>query len=253
MPSPPVYVRQGQGEPLILLHGFASSARSWTSTIAALNDRWDVIALDWPGFGAASGQTPCSSLPQFASHFLALLEHLRLQRCHVMGFSMSGFVVQYLLVHHADRLHSAVLYGSGPQLDSRRRFEPVGTTIARLRRDGVDATVDQVLPKWLAQGSNSPAFAVCRLAAQGMTPEAGIAAIQAMADADFRGQLAQACTPTLVVQGELDHTHPPASAFALWQELPQASLAVLPGCGHAAHLEQPAWFHGMVRSFLTSR
>ncbi|MGE4335786.1 MAG: alpha/beta fold hydrolase [Pigmentiphaga sp.] len=253
MPSPPVYVRQGHGEPLVLLHGFASSARFWTSTMEALADEWDVIALDWPGFGAAGGQAPCPSLPRFASHFLALLEHLELRRCHVVGFSMSGFVVQHLLLHHADRLLTAVLYGSGSHLDGSRRFEPLDATIARLRHEGVDATLDRVLPKWLAQGAASPALPACRIAAQGMVAEAGIAAMRAMADADFRGRLAQAGTRTLVIQGELDHTHPPASALALRQELPQASLAVLPGCGHAAHLERPVWFHGMLRTFLAGR
>lgn len=249
-PLSPVYVRQGQGEPLVLLHGFASSARFWVSTLEALAGEWDVIALDWPGFGAAGSQTPCHSLPQFAQHFLGLLDHLRLSRCHVVGFSMSGFVVQHLLVHHADRLLTAVLYGSGTHLDPRRRFEPLNATIDRLRDAGVDATLERVLPKWLAQGAASPALPACHAAAQGMTVEAGIAAMRAMADADFRGRLAQARRRALVIQGDRDHTHPPSSALALWQELPDASLAILPGCGHAAHLERPAWFHGMLRAFL---
>lgn len=251
--APFAFLRQGRGEPLVLLHGFASSSGFWAPTIAALASRYDVIAPDWPGFGAAQDVPPCADLRQFATHLLTLLETLGVSRCHFMGFSMSGFVVQHLMQHHPERVRSVILYGAGTHLDMARRFEPLDTTIARLRDEGVAATIERVLPAWLALGAASPHLATCREAARGMTVEAGIAAMRAMATADFRGKLGTYAGPALVIAGDRDHTHPPASALALWRELPQAQLAILPGCGHAAHWEQPDWFHHMVSAFLDDR
>ncbi len=244
------YQRQGKGETLVLLHGFASSGDFWQGLMPQLAANFDVVAIDWPGFGRSHEAPPCASLESFAELLLEGLGALGVRRFHVVGFSMSGFVVQQLLAHHADRLLSAVLYGAGAYLDKARRFEPMARTIERLRDEGPQATAARVLPHWFAREPSRAVMAACEAAARGMSTEAGVAAMQAMATADFRGKLAQALVPTLVITGDGDHTHPPRSALELWQELAQGQLAILPGCGHAAHLESPEPFAQTLTRFL---
>jgi pimeloyl-ACP methyl ester carboxylesterase len=69
---------------------------------------------------------------------------------------------------------------------------------------------------------------------------------------DGRDRLASIGSPTLVVWGESDRTYGWPLIEGLWRTIPGASLAVLPGCSHALHLERPALFHALVLDFLRS-
>lgn len=245
------YRRQGRGEALILLHGFASSSLFWTALMERFGEQFDVIAPDWPGFGATPEAAPYTSLADFADGVIDLADKLGLERFHVIGHSMSGFVVQTLLCDHAHRLNSAVLYGAGLGAICARRFETIAETLLRLETEGVDATIKRIVSSWFADPiRDAKAHRLCIEAGWGMSLPAAAAAIRAMEHADFEGRLGQVRTRTLVISGEAERSHPPVSAVELQKALADAHLCVLPFCGHAAHLEQPEWFEMVVREFL---
>lgn len=235
--------------PLLLLHGFGASSAIWRPTTAVLGDR-RCVAFDWPGFGGRGGEPPCRGLEGFAAEALRQADRLGLARFDVLGHSMAGFVAQELLRTHPERVRRAVLYGAGLRIDPRRRFEPAERTIARLREEGVERCVHRVLAAWFARGADDPNHAACVEDGRRMSEQAGIAAIEAMQRADFTGRLDGVTAPVLVILGEHDHSHPPEAALALRQAIPGASFCVLPGCGHAAHLERAAWFNTIVADFL---
>lgn len=246
-----LYRRSGRGEPLFLLHGFASSSLVWEALSKHLEKHFDVISVDWPGFGASEHQTPYNNLEQFAEGVLALASKLRITRFHVLGHSMSGFVVQHLLQQHADSLLSAVLYGAGLKLDKSRRFETIEETLRKLEEEGAQASAERIIKTWFVNAKAHPtALEFCLDAARGMSVAAGTAAIQAMESADFTRSLAAVRTPTLIILGEGERSHPPQSALELQAALPHAHLTILPFAGHAAHLEQPALFHHITQQFL---
>ena len=83
-----------------------------------------------------------------------------------------------------------------------------------------------------------------------MTKPAGIAMIRAAKDVDFSTRLPASTTPALVINGEKERTFPPSMALALATSLPKGSLCILPGCAHAAHLEDPAIFNAIVKNGL---
>ena len=245
------YRRRGQGPVLILLHGFASSSLFWADLMDRLGTRFDVIAPDWPGFGATPDAVPYASLAEFTTGLIGLADELGLERFHVLGHSMSGFVVQALLCDHAVRLDKAVLYGAGLSVNKARRFDTVAETSRKLQAEGVDATVKRVVASWFADtASQAQAHRLCLEAGRGMAAPAAAAAIQAMEHADFTGRLRQIHTPTLVMAGEAERSHPPPSALELQRAMGNAHLCLLPFCGHAAHLEQPEWFAEILLHFL---
>jgi pimeloyl-ACP methyl ester carboxylesterase len=245
------YRRRGRGPALVLLHGFASSSLFWSGLMSSLQADFDVIAPDWPGFGAAGLQPPYRRVRDFASGVVSLADELRLERMHIVGHSMSGFVVQELLCRHSDRLGRAVLYGAGLSVNRGRRFETVAQTRQRLQAEGAEAAARKVVGSWFADAARSAAAkAACLEAAAGMSAEGATAAIEATQDVDYTDKLRNCSTPTLVLSGEAERSHPPASALELYQALGNAHLCILPLCGHAAHLEQPQWFEGVLREFL---
>lgn len=238
---------------VMLLHGFCGSAQGWGLTVGYLSRYMNVIAPDWPGYGRQSGQAPLTSVEAMADHALRCADAAGVARFDVIGHSMSGFVVQQLLLQHSDRIGRAVLYGAGLRMDQARRFESAEATRARLLDDGVPATVARIVATWFTQGRDDPAYPACVQAGLGMTVEAGVAAMHAFERVDFTDRLAAVDREVLVIMGDGERTFPPAMGLQLAQAIPGARLCILPQCGHAAHLEHPDLFHTVIRDFLLRR
>src|SRR5690606_33442210 len=113
---------------VILLHGFCGSHLGWGGLKAALTSRHRVLTPDWPGFGDQAAVPALDSIEAMSRHVLSLADAAGIERFAVVGHSMSGFVVQQLLIDAPQRLSGAVLYGAGLTLDSRRRFESAEAT-----------------------------------------------------------------------------------------------------------------------------
>ena len=244
------FTRRGSGRPLFLLHGFCSSSAIWRDLGAALADRHDVIAPDWPGFGRGAATPALQGLPAYAQALLALADRLGIDTFDVLGHSFSGFVAQQLLCDAPARVGRAVLYGAGARVDPAARFESIETTLSRLHAEGPRAAARRVLATWFREGDAHPAYADCL--EDGMAMSAGGAAsmMAAVRGVDFTPSLAGVRAPALVILGEYERSHPLPSALALRAALPGGSLCVLPDSGHAAHLECPSLFHAVVRAFL---
>jgi pimeloyl-ACP methyl ester carboxylesterase len=116
------FLDEGQGEPIVLVHGFGSSKEvNWTAPgwIATLNGAGRrVIALDNRGHGASSKLYEPAEYhtAKMASDVLALLDHLGLPRADVMGYSMGARITAFLALEHPDRVRSIVLGGLGMHL-----------------------------------------------------------------------------------------------------------------------------------------
>ena len=116
------YFDQGEGDPIVLVHGFASNKDvnwvnpSWVSTLTRAGRR--VIALDNRGHGQSSKlYDPADyGAPLMAEDVRALLDHLQLERADVMGYSMGARITAFLAVNHPARVRSAIIGGLGIKL-----------------------------------------------------------------------------------------------------------------------------------------
>jgi pimeloyl-ACP methyl ester carboxylesterase len=126
------YFDKGAGEPIVLVHGFASSKEfnwvnpSWVGTLTQAGRR--VIALDNRGHGASSKlyDPAAYEMTLMAGDVRALLDHLRIERADVMGYSMGARISAFLAVHHPERVRSAIFGGLGI-----RMVESHGTGLAQ--------------------------------------------------------------------------------------------------------------------------
>jgi pimeloyl-ACP methyl ester carboxylesterase len=116
------YLDEGDGDPIVLVHGFASTKEvnwvhpGWVSTLT--RDRRRVIALDNRGHGASGKLYDPSAYHSatMADDVRALLDHLKIERADVMGYSMGARITAFLAVKHPERVRSAVLGGLGVRL-----------------------------------------------------------------------------------------------------------------------------------------
>lgn len=133
------YVDEGTGEAVVLLHGFAgSAAEMWVrmpfakdQVLPELAKGYRVIAPDLRGHGKSDKpHDPKKYGAEMAEDVVRLLDHLRVRRAHVVGYSMGSAVAGRLLTSHPDRLLSVTFGGGGPLFDQPKEFTAVRAATA---------------------------------------------------------------------------------------------------------------------------
>jgi pimeloyl-ACP methyl ester carboxylesterase len=111
------YIVQGTGEPVVLIHGLYASAQiNWQlpGIVSALAKDHQVIALDLPGHGGSDKPEKEDAYGvQMVEDVVLLMDHLKIKKAHIVGYSMGGMVTAKLLALHPDRILSATLGGMG--------------------------------------------------------------------------------------------------------------------------------------------
>ena len=246
------YERCGNGYPLVLVHGYLGGSQQWASELIRLSRSFDVIALNLAGYGAAHALSAPSDISDHATAVLDTLDKLGIERFHLLGHSMGGMVVQQLVHQAPHRVDRLVLYGTGPLGLIPGRFETMARSRERLAMDGLERTARRISATWLLEREASSAYeALARLACTA-SAQAADAGLWAMERWDGRVWLPAINQTTLVMWGEHDRSYGWPQIEALWRGIPNASLAVLPGCAHSAHLDRPELFQILVRDFLST-
>jgi pimeloyl-ACP methyl ester carboxylesterase len=233
-----------------MVHGYLGGSAQWQAEIAQFSDRYDVVAPDLPGFGDAAGLTGCVSIAGMADSVLTLLDALGIEGFILLGHSMGGMIAQEIAAKAGPRVAKLVLYGTGPLGLMPDRFEPIKLSRERLCADGVEKTIERIGATWFRKGDAAPGYPLVRQIGALANPQAALIALDAMAEWDGRPKLKSLEMPTLVVWGHDDRSYRWPQVEALWKTLPNATLSVIPGASHAAHLEKPKLFHAIVEDFL---
>ncbi len=215
------YEDHGAGRPVVLIHGWPLSGRSWEKqTTALLEAGYRVITYDRRGFGESSKPTFGYEYDTLAGDLHALLTHLDLRDATLVGFSMGGGeVARYVAQHGSERVTKAAFIAAIPPFLLKTADNP----------EGVDGPVFDGIKKGLA--ADRPAFLagflknfynvdvlggkrvsdeLVRLSwtiASGASPTGTLACVSAWLT-DFRKDLAKFDLPTLVVHGDADRIVP---------------------------------------------
>lgn len=206
------YEVHGEGTPIVLVHGFASDlARNWKDVgwMGWLNEAgYRVIALDCRGHGKSAKLYNVEDYTglKMADDVINLMDHLGVERAHLMGYSMGGMISARLLLHYAERFEKAVLAGvGGTMIDGSRRDS---SAIADgLLADDVDSITDE-----RARGFRMFADA------SGGDRKALATYMQAGRPTYDAAEFAKVTLPVLVVAGEKDDlTGDPAVLAACFQ------------------------------------
>jgi pimeloyl-ACP methyl ester carboxylesterase len=231
------YLDEGAGEPIVLVHGFASTAAvnwvhpGWFTTLK--NARRRVIALDNRGHGASTKLYDPSAYHSaiMAEDVRALLDHLDLARADVMGYSMGARIAAFLALRHPQRLRSVVFGGLGGHL-----IEGIGipaTVADALEAPSLAEVTDPVGRTFRAFAeqtrSDLKALAACLRGSRQTLPRAEIAAIP---------------MPALIAIGSKDTVAGGGQELA--SLLPQGQLLDIPGRDHMTAVGDKVFKQGVL-------
>ena len=238
--------------PLVLVHGFMGGAAQWDGQVAELSGERDIIAVDLPGFGANADMPAINAIGDFADWVIGELRHKGVQRYDLLGHSMGGMIAQEIARKDADRIKRLVLYATGAIGVLPGRFETIEQSKVRAVSDGAQATARRIAATWFLDRQDAPGFGACAEIAEKATPAAIAAGLDAMQVWSGLDNLPSISAQTQVIWGDRDRTYAWEQIHLLWTRIPDAGLAVVPGCAHAVHLEKPNFFNELLRDFLAS-
>jgi 2-hydroxy-6-oxonona-2,4-dienedioate hydrolase len=244
------FKRTGVGTPLVLVHGYLGGSTQWDGLLPELSQHFEVVTLDLAGYGMAHQLAAPTDLADHARNVLATLDDMGIGNFHLLGHSMGGMVVQEITRLAPQRVNKLVLYATGSLGCIPGRFETMARSRERLKEDGLQRTAKRICATWLLGREASPAFEALAALATQASEQAASAGLSAMESWDGREHLTQIAQTTLIVWGEHDRTYGWPQIETLWRSIPSVSLAVLPACAHALHLERSALFCTLLIEFL---
>lgn len=229
-------MRKGQGEPLLFLHG-ASGAQRWLPFMDSLAQSHDVIVPEHPGFGVSETPDWLDTVADLAHFYRDLMDHLGLDKVHLVGASLGGWIAAELATFTCEKLKSLTLVA------------PAGISVAGVRRpDMFMWSPDELSRKLfhdpeLAKGAPMPATEdEVMLALKNRLTTAKLGWSPRMHNPHLRKWLHRIAVPTLIIWGDDDQVLPVAYGAAYRDLIPSSSLEVLAQCGHLPHVEKAQEF-----------
>jgi len=242
---------QGDGAPVLLIHGLGLSGGAWWRTVDALSPSLRVVTFDHRGIGRSESLFPAYTTEAMADDALSVLDALHLDAVHVYGFSLGGMVAQQLALRHPRRVRSLVL--GATQAGGRRTVAADAEVLSFFRRrpgmrheEAAWASVQfNYGPRCRAEHPERIAADIEWRLSQRFSPHAYRAQIFAAALHNCYGRLDRIRVPTLVVHGALDRIIPVQNAHLMADRLPDCRLSVLEDSGHLYSTEEPEVDHAI--------
>ena len=235
------YVEQGAGAgpPVVLLHAFADSWRSFERVLPHMPESIRVIAVTQRGHGDADRPATGYRVEDFASDLLAFLDALELEGAVLVASSSAGLTLQRFAVDHPERTLALVFIGAPRSLRDKPSIAEFVTAVSELSDpvDGsfvselLDATLDRPVP---------PDFRATLIAENLKVPaRVWKATVDGLVGAVPGVETGTITAPTVIIWGDQDRFLPRSDQEALAAAIAGAQLVVYEGAGHAVHWEEP--------------
>lgn len=257
------YEEVGQGVPVLFVHEFAGDHRSWEPQLREFGKRYRCIAY------AARGYIP-SDVPADPGAYsylhmmrdaVAILDHLKIDKAHIIGLSMGGYTALQVALNHPGRARSLVLAGAGSGSERwyTEEFHKRSRELAeQFEREGSAAVAQTYgrsasrVPFELKDPRGFTEFArhLAEHDAQGSAHMSRGFQGARPSLYDFESDIRKLTTPTLIVVGDEDERCIEPGLF-LKDALPGSGLVVFPKTGHVVNLEEPDLFNQVVGDFLS--
>jgi 3-oxoadipate enol-lactonase len=244
-------VEEGDGHPLLFLHGLGGSWRDWEPQLDTLSDRYRCIAIDHRGHGRSERTGGSFSIELFARDAAAVLGALGIDHAYVCGLSMGGMIAQALSLDHPHLVDAVVLADTAARTDPAMG-QMMAAAAEMVRSQGLEQTVAMYEPLTWSEATRTERPKVVRDFRRdfgGNDPECFAKSMAAIAAMDHVPRLSGLKPPALVVWGEHDGLTPREHTDVLVEAIGGAELVQIDGAAHMTNVEDPRAFNEAITAF----
>ncbi len=245
------YESVGEGDALVFVHGLGSSAQDWEYQLAAFKEHFQVITYDVRGHGQSEKAKRPYNVPLFAQDLAELLKELGIEKAHIVGVSMGGWITFQFGVDYPEMTHSLTIINSWADMrlktlaDWKSYFQrAVLFRLFSMRKIG------EILSErlFIKPEQEDLRKGFVEIWAKNHKPSY-MAAFQAGIGWTVHDKLSTITAPVLVVAADEDYT-PVSMKEGYTEELPNGRLAVIEDSRHATPVEKPDEFNRVLLAFL---
>ncbi|MBO0756275.1 MAG: alpha/beta fold hydrolase [Bradyrhizobiaceae bacterium] len=243
-------VREGNGEPLVLLHCLGVDHHFWDFAKPLASD-FTLYRYDLPGHGTSAVPAAGYEIRDLSEQLAGIMRAQRIDRAGLVGISLGGLIAQDFAAQHPDRVSRLILIDTTPRYtDEMRAMWAERAAIARSK--GVATLVDGLLKIWFSDGAleeDTEAVRFVRATLARCDGEGYALACEALAQADLRDCAPRIKAPTLILCGDGDIPSFLDAARWLAAHIAEAKLCWVAGTRHASVLETPQEAMQLIRTF----
>jgi 3-oxoadipate enol-lactonase len=237
---------------LALPSSLGTTTDLWDANVPAWSETFRLLRYDQRGHGRSEVPPAPYSIEDLGRDFVSLLDELGIERVSFCGLSLGGATAMWLAANVPARIDRLVLACTSPQFG-----DPDGwlDRAAIVRDKGLEGIADTVLERWFTPrfAREHPEVPARFRELLVTTPREGYAGCcEALAGWDFRSKLGQIEAPTLVIAGSEDTAAPADHGRLIADQIPKASLVVLPDAAHLGNVEPADAFSSLVTEHLAT-
>ena len=250
------YDRLGDGPPLVFLHGIGGNRFQWRDQLLDLGDHYTAISWDARGYGASEDYEGDLSFGDFSADLLRLLDHLNIDKAHLVGLSMGARILLDFAPQNLSRIATLTLcdffYGFDESLTDEKRAEFIALRQKPLLEGKSLSDLAPALLESLLAPNPSEAIRQRMITSiQALHVESYLKTLAATVGYNRGANLEGLTVPVQMIYGEADRLTPPSIGADALTKLPDARLDVIPGAGHLSNIEAPEAFTKILAAFLS--
>lgn len=254
-PDGTAYMETGAGDPIVFVHGVGMNRGVWAPQLSFFSSRYRTVAYDMLGHGESRLPPETTELGHLSDQLVALLDHLGIERAHLVGHSMGALVVLDLALRQPKRVKRLTALNAVYQRSPAQRSAVVNRA-QQLRAGVVDRTIEATISRWLMPGQSAlDREAVNRvrtwLQTADRTGYARIYSLFATADDAFAGRLGNLSMPALFATGEFDPNSTPSMSRQMAAEASEGHALVVDGKRHMMAYFAADFINPYIFNFLT--
>jgi pimeloyl-ACP methyl ester carboxylesterase len=246
------YFVEGDGPPLMMVHGIGARHKTWKGLIDYLRSDFQCISFDLRGHGESPVPPTPYTLDDLVKDVEALRAKLCIDRMHVIGHSLGGMIGPAYARAHPERVMSLGLLSTAAgrtEEDSAKVMD----VVTAMEERGIVEVLETLVARWFTDDfiANRPDAIQARLRQVRETPaEVFLSVFHIYAETEMAPWLHEVTAPSLVLTGELDGGCNPRLNRFIADTLPDAELVIMEGLRHAILLEASERVAEHVRAFL---
>lgn len=252
----------GQGDPVMMLHGFTGSLHTWLRFVTCYKDTYRFIIPSIIGHGKTDAPLDCNQykIESVIANFVKILDQLKIEKVHLVGYSMGGRLAIAFALKYPNRLKSLILESASAGISTKKeklkRQENDEKLALKIEQEGLEAFIDywEKTPIFKPLESTLSFPDKLRLRTERMSHKSnGLSSSLRMMGTGsqpyYMNKLVRIKIPTLILTGEKDDKFCKIGE-EISNHIEKSEHVIVKNSGHVIHLEQPDKFDRIVVDFI---